>query len=78
MSAQWFHDSVEAGYSMPEPDYDVDKEQGGESASGTSRKRYVNKGPVILLYYLHIPGTGSNTVPLSVEIAYCMIATASV
>lgn len=51
MSAQWFHDSVETGYSMPEADYDVDKEGqagggregGGEgvSASGTSRKRYV-------------------------------------
>ena len=49
MSAQWFHDSVEAGYSMPEPDYDVDREQGGageggENANGTSRKRYVNIG----------------------------------
>ena len=49
VSAQWFHDSVEAGYSMPEADYDVDKEgqggdgreEGGEGASGTSRKRYV-------------------------------------
>ena len=50
VSAQWFHDSVEAGYSMPEVDYDVDKEQGGEAgekeddgetARGTSRKRYV-------------------------------------
>jgi hypothetical protein len=50
VSAQWFHDSVEAGYSMPEADYDVDKEgQGGDgreegggegaSASGTTRKR---------------------------------------
>ena len=46
VSAQWFHDSVEAGYSMPEGDYDVDKEKGGagvdgESVSGTSRKRYI-------------------------------------
>ena len=46
VSAQWFDDSVETGYSMPEGDYDVDKEQGGdgedgERASGTSRKRYV-------------------------------------
>ena len=47
VSAQWFHDSVETGYSMPEADYDVDKEgQGGdgreegEGASGASRKRY--------------------------------------
>ena len=52
VSAQWFHDSVEAGYSMPEVDYDVDREQGGEAgekedgnegetARGTGRKRYV-------------------------------------
>ena len=50
VSAQWFHDSVEAGYSMPEDDYDVDKEQGGdgedgERANGTSRKRCVNNNP---------------------------------
>ena len=46
VSAQWFHDSVEAGYSMPEGDYAVDKEHGGagedgEGANGTSRKRYM-------------------------------------
>ena len=47
VSAQWFHDSVEAGYSMPEGDYDVDKEQGEageegrENSRGTSRKRYM-------------------------------------
>lgn len=52
VSAQWFHDSVEAGYSMLEVDYDVDREQGGEAgekedgdegetARGTGRKRYV-------------------------------------
>ena len=44
VSAKWFHDSVEAGYSMPEGEYDVDKEQGvtgedGEGASETNRKR---------------------------------------
>ena len=41
VSAQWFHDSVEAGYSMPEVDYDVDREQegAGEEGGGASRKR---------------------------------------
>ena len=44
VTAQWFHDSVESGYSMAEGDYDVDKEQGKareaeESAGGTGRKR---------------------------------------
>ena len=48
VSVQWFHDSVDGGYSMPEGEYDVDKEQGEagvkgeESTSGTSRKRYVS------------------------------------
>ena len=65
MSAQWFHDSVETGYSMPEADYDMDKEGqggggregGGEGASGTSRKRlccimcqnYIQSCTVLLL-----------------------------
>ena len=46
VTAQWFHDSVAAGYSMPEEDYDVDRERGegreaGEGGTnGTSRKRY--------------------------------------
>ena len=46
VTVQWFHDSVAAGYSMPEEDYDVDQERGeGRAASeggasGTSRKRY--------------------------------------
>ena len=42
VSAQWFHDSVEAGYSMSEGDNDVDKEQGGAGEDGdgiTNRKR---------------------------------------
>ena len=44
VSAQWFHDSVETGYSMPEKDYDVDREtsgagEDGKSTSGTNRKR---------------------------------------
>ena len=49
VSVQWFHDSVDGGYSMPEGDYDVDKEQqggagekDGEGSSGTSRKRYLS------------------------------------
>lgn len=44
VSDQWFHDSVAAGYSMAEEEYDVDKEageggEGGEGANETSRKR---------------------------------------
>ena len=46
VTAQWFHDSVEAGYCLAEEDYDVDREGGEvggacETASGTTRKRYV-------------------------------------
>ena len=43
VTAKWFHDSVEAGYSMTEGDYDIDREPGeaGEGDNGTSRKRYV-------------------------------------
>ena len=53
MTSQWFHDSVAAGYSVAEEDYDVDRERGeageagvdGEAgedgASRISRKRYI-------------------------------------
>ena len=69
VSAQWFHDSVETGYSMPEANYDVDKEgqggdgreEGGEGASGASRKRYVGtmfqnyeQSCTVLLLILHL------------------------
>ena len=44
--AKWFHDSVEAGYCLPEEGYNVDREgseggEDGEDANRTNRKRYV-------------------------------------
>ena len=49
--AKWFHDSVEAGYCLPEEGYDVDSEGGeggegggpsesGEDTNRANRKRY--------------------------------------
>ena len=81
VTAKWFHDSVEAGYSMTEGDYDIDREPGeaGEGDNGTSRKRYVTINHLIrscipsynIIYItcMYVVGVGS-TCMLMVQIEF--------